>query len=78
MVIIPRSVNVSNAMYIKQRHVMQKCRHLGSTQFLSKSLRGLPHVLSSMKYYVSVETACAPLRVSAVATAFYARAVTLG
>ena len=31
-----------------------------------------------MKYYVSVETACAPLRVSAAAAAFYARAVTLG
>ena len=78
MVIIPRSVNDSNAMYLQKRNVMQKCRHLGSTQFLSKSLRGLPHVLSSMKYYVSVETACAPLRVSAAATAFYARAVTLG
>ena len=78
MVIIPRSVNDSNAMYLQKRNVMQKCRHLGSTQFLSKSLRGLPHVLSSMKYYVSVETACAPLRVSATVAAFYARAVTLG
>ena len=40
MVIIPRSVNVSNEMYIQESHAMQKCRHLGSTQFLSKSLGG--------------------------------------
>ena len=79
MVIIPRSVNVSNAMYIQKRNVMQKCRHLGSTQFLSKSRGGgISYILSSMKYYVRVDTACAPLRVSAAAAAFYARAVTLG
>ena len=78
MVIIPRSVNVSNAMYLQKRNVMQKCRHLGSTQFLSKSLGGISHVLSRMKYYGRVDTAYAPLRVSAAAAAFYARAVTLG
>ena len=31
-----------------------------------------------MKYYVRVDTAYAPLRVSATVAAFYARAVTLG
>jgi len=39
---------------------------------------GISHVLSRMKYYVRVDTAYAPLRVSATVAAFYARAVTLG
>jgi len=78
VVIIPRSVNASNAMYLQNamscKSVDISVRH----SFYRNPWGGISHILSRMKYYVRVDTACAPLRVSAAAAAFYARAVTLG